>query len=74
MWMAACALLLPTWHLLRSHNLHRRVLRLVRPRTKVPVTRHERRHAAQGATLRLAANVGWLAYITVAVVLLYRYS
>jgi hypothetical protein len=66
MWVAVCVLMglvPPLTHQLIGHNLHRRALRLVWAGTSVPVTMHERKHAARPTHLRLAADAAWVAWM-----------
>jgi hypothetical protein len=67
MWLAALFLLLPLYHQVHGHNLHLRLLLLVGRPVTLPTTSHETRHRGRSATLRLAADAGWLLYIACAI-------
>lgn len=69
-WIAVVSMLaLPAWHQVRSHRVHRKLLRAVTSSPEVPPTRHEIRHARRPMWLRLAADLAWLAYLAAVVVL-----
>ena len=62
--IALVLLAIPASHYVFGHNAHRRILRVVMRRgPEVPVTEHERRHAARPPRARLLADAGWAAYM-----------
>jgi hypothetical protein len=55
-------LAVPLGHQVTGHRVHLRLLRRY-----APLTPHELRHASRPRSLRLAADLGWLAYLAGAV-------
>lgn len=66
-WLAL--LLIPLGHQVRSHRLHIRLVRAVWPGPAVPLTKHERRHAARPVPVRVTADLAWLCFTALVAIL-----
>jgi hypothetical protein len=66
-WLAL--LVIPAGHHIRSHRLHVRLVRAIWPGPAVPLTEHERKHAARPVHIQMTADLAWLTFIALVVVL-----